>query len=187
MQRMAIQLQPIEAKARRVIMTSLQRCIDTLERFGIHYVHTKHANAYRAKEVAEVEHLPPSRLAKAVILRDQTDYIMAVLAADCNVDLTELAAKLNVPNLRLATEEEVRRRFPDSEIGAVPPIGPLFGMRVYMDVRLVDEDYIFFNAGTHRDAIHMKAADYIRLTDPVILQFAYLNSPDLTTCDVTWR
>jgi len=157
-----------------------------LERFDIPHVHTKHANAYRAREVAEAEHLPPCRLAKTVIVRSPNDYFMVVLPANCKVNLEELAAKLNLTNLRLATEEEIRGKFPDSEIGALPPLGMLFGLPVYMDVRLTEESYIFFNAGTHRDAIHMSVPDYIRIANPVIIQFAHANSLVLTESEESW-
>jgi Ala-tRNA(Pro) deacylase len=153
-------------------MNTLQRCLHMLDRYGIPYVHTSHANAYRAREVAEAEHLPPHMLAKTVIVHGSYGYAMAVLPADCKVDLDELARAASTYPLRLATEEEVREMFPDSEIGAFPPLGPLFGVPVYMDRRLADQEYIFFNAGTHRDAFHMRVADYIRLAEPVVTQFA---------------
>ena len=165
-------------------MTALRRCLDMLERYRIPHVHTSHANAYRAREVAEAEHLPPCMLAKTVIVHGPNGYAMAVLPADCKVDLEELAATLNLQHLRLATEEEVRERFPDSEVGAVPPFGSLFGLPVYMDVRLAREAYIFFNAGTHRDAIHISFADYVRLADPVTIRFAHPHRP-LASADAT--
>ena len=166
-------------------MDTLRRCLDMLERYGIPHVHTSHANAYRAREVAEAEHLPAYMLAKTVIIHGPYGYAMAVLPADCKVDLDELAGAVNLNPVRLATEEEVRERFPESEVGAVPPFGALFGLPVYMDVRLAREANIFFNAGTHRDAIHMSLADYVRLADAMTIRFAHpdrlLASADATT------
>jgi Ala-tRNA(Pro) deacylase len=144
-----------------------------LENYQIPYVHTRHPNAYRAVEVAEAEHLPAYMLAKTVIVRSQNGYAMAVLPADCKIDLEQLAATLNLRYVALATEEEVRELFRDSEIGAMPPFGALFDIPVYLDVRLAEEPYVLFNAGTHRDAIHISVADYLRVADPAIIQFAY--------------
>jgi Ala-tRNA(Pro) deacylase len=154
-------------------MNTLRRCLDMLDRYGIPHVHTTHGNAYRAREVAEAEHLPAYMLAKTVLVQTPYGYAMAVLPADCKVDLDELAKAISSDPVRLATEEEVRERFPDCEVGAFPPFGPLFRLPVYMDTRLADETFIFFNAGTHRDAIHMSVADYIRLADPVVTRFAH--------------
>ena len=168
-------------------MTTLRRCLDMLERYQIPHVHTRHANAYSAREVAVAEHRPPYMLAKTVIVRSANGYAMAVLPADCKVDLEELATTLNLQRVRLATEEEIRERFPESEIGAVPPFGTLFGMPVYMDVRLAEEPYIFFNAGTHRDAIHMSFADYVRLADPAMIRFAHPDGLLVPADTTTWR
>ena len=154
-------------------MTTLRRCLEMLERNRVPHVHTSHANAYCARDVAEAEHLPPSMLAKTVIVHSADGYAMTVLPADCRVGLDELARTLSLEDVRLATEEEVRDRFPDCEVGAMPPFGVLYGVPVYLDVRLAKEKFIFFNAGTHRDAIHISFADYARLADPLLIRFAH--------------
>ena len=153
-------------------MTTLQRCLDLLEANHVPYLHTRHSNAYTACEVANAEHMPAQMYAKTVLLGIGAGYALAVLPADCRVDLDELEQRLTLSGIRLATEQEVRTQFPASEIGAMPPFGNQL-MPVYMDVRLAEEPYIFFNAGTHRDAIHMSVADYLRLAEPVILRFAH--------------
>jgi Ala-tRNA(Pro) deacylase len=152
-----------------------------LERYQVPHQHTRHANAYTAREAAAAEQLPPHLFAKTVIFRGCLGYAMAVLPADCIVHLDELAKAMGVPFVRLATEEEVRQRFPDSEVGAVPPFGPLFKLPVYMDMKLADKEYICFNAGTHRDALYMKVADYIRVANPVIVRFAHID------CQMPWQ
>jgi Ala-tRNA(Pro) deacylase len=154
-------------------MTALQRCLELLDENEVPYTHTKHTAAYRALEVAEAEHLPPHMLAKTVVFRAGGGFALAVLPADCKVDLEELARTLNLAQIRLATEDEVRAKFPESEVGAMPPFGSLFDVPVYLDARLADQSYIFFNAGTHRDAIHMSFANYARLADPLITRFAH--------------
>jgi Ala-tRNA(Pro) deacylase len=100
--------------------------------------------------------------------------------------LGQLAATVNLKYLALATEEEVRELFPESEVGAVPPFGALFNKPVYLDVRLAEEPYILFNGGTHRDAIHISVADYVRVADPKIIQFAYVE-PRLPVTEAVTR
>jgi Ala-tRNA(Pro) deacylase len=158
-----------------------------LERYQIPYVHTRHANAYTAREVAQAEHLPPYMLAKTVILRSPDGFTMAVLPADCKIDVKALAMILQIDHLRLATEEEIRELFPDSEVGAMPPFSVLFGIPVYLDVRLAEEPYILFSAGTHRDAIHISVADYLRLTNPTVMRFAHFDYQPLLADATTGR
>ena len=73
-------------------MTTLKRCIEFLDNNDIPYAHTRHANAYRARDVAAAEHLPACRLAKTVVFSSDDGYGMAVLPADCLLDLEEVAA-----------------------------------------------------------------------------------------------
>lgn len=49
-----------------------------------------------------------------------------------------------------AREEELQRLYPDCERGAMPPFGPLYKQRVFVDTAFSDELEIVFNAGTIR-------------------------------------
>jgi len=105
-----------------------------------------------------------------VVFCADKSYAIALMPADRELDLEELADHLGVSKIRLATESEVAKLAPDSEVGAMPPFGTLFNMPVYIDQRLGGEKFIVFSAGTHRDAIHMRLGDYLRLADPLILR-----------------
>jgi Ala-tRNA(Pro) deacylase len=130
---------------------------------------TVHSKAYTAREVARAEHLPAREVAKAVVLFGDMEYHMVVIPANKLVDLQELRPVLGLSQARLATEEELARIFPDCELGAMPPFGGVYGMETYMDASLTGEPTIAFNAGTHREVIHMTVAEYRRLAHPAIV------------------
>ena len=153
-------------------MTTLQRTLEYLDRNDIDYVHSTHPIAYTAREVATVEHMPPHKIAKTVLFLCEQGYGMVVVPADTFVNFETLREEMGVDTVRLATEQELGQLFPESELGAMPPFGELFGLTVYFDSRLVDEKFIGFNGGTHRDLIHMRVADFLRLAQPVIGTFA---------------
>jgi len=154
-------------------MTTLQRCLELLDQNRIRYAHTGHRLAYTASEVAHAEHLPPSQMAKCIIFfSDRTGYGMAVLPADCVIDLEELQWVTGAPHIRLATEPEIGRLFRQCDLGAMPPFGNLFDLPVYVDVAVADHPTISFNAGTHRDVIHMSFSDFRRLVEPRMVSFA---------------
>jgi len=88
------------------------------------------------------------------------------------VDLEQLRQDLGLSRLRLATEAELGELFPTCELGAMPPFGNLFSLPVYVDSRLAGEDTITFNAGTHRDVVHMHYRDFARLANPTVISFA---------------
>jgi Ala-tRNA(Pro) deacylase len=156
-------------------MNAFRRCTQLLDRNRVPYTHSRHANAYRALEVAAAEHTAPNKVAKTVVLCADRFYAMALVPADCTLDLDALAGRIGVQRLRLATESEIVKLFPDSEVGAMPPFGSLFDVPVYMDERLAREDRIAFNAGTHRDVIHMRTEDYMAVAQPLVENFACPN------------
>jgi len=129
---------------------------------------TTHAKAFTAREVALAEHLPPREVAKTIVIFGDGAYHMIVVPASKMVDLHEVRCALGLSQAQLATEGELGRFFPDCELGAMPPLGPLYGVPVYLDSGLAGHDTIAFNAGTHREVIHMRMAEYRRLVLPHI-------------------
>jgi len=156
-------------------MTTLVRCMLFLDVQHIPYTLSIHEQAYRAQEVAAAEHMRAHQLAKTIVFLGDECFAMAVLPADRKISVAELAASLGLKKVRLATEAELAKFFPEAEVGAMPPLGRLFNLPVYVDDDLAKERHIFFNAGTHRDAIHMKFSDFRRVTNPLITHFAYPN------------
>jgi Ala-tRNA(Pro) deacylase len=136
------------------------------------YTHTVHPQAFTAREVASVEHLPAREFAKTVILSGDPGYSMAVVPGARLVDFQEVRLALGFSHARLATEAEIAQLFPDCELGAMPPFGNLYGLPVFLDSYLAGEPVIAFNAGTHRDVIHMRTEDYRRLVRPSIVSLA---------------
>jgi Ala-tRNA(Pro) deacylase len=143
-----------------------------LEQQQVGYTNHVHPTAYTAREVAQAEHVPMREVAKVVVYFGDNGYAMAVLPADFVVDLSELKAALDLSRVRLATEKELAELFPDCELGAMPPFGSLFGMPVFVDSSLARQDIIAFNAGTHRDVVHMNYRDYERIAQPRVVHFA---------------
>jgi Ala-tRNA(Pro) deacylase len=135
-------------------------------------MHHVHAPAYTAREVARAEHVAPHCVAKTIVFHSGKGYGMAVLPADTYIDMVELRFVLGLDDIRLATETELKQLFPDNEVGAMPPFGNLYGMPVYVDANLAEADIIAFNAGTHRDVIYMRFADFRRLVRPTITFFS---------------
>ena len=142
-----------------------------LEERQIPFSRSSHPLAFTAQEVARAEHLSGRAVAKTVVLLADGVFAMAVLPADSVVDLHELRHAMGVTHLRLATEAEMKDLFPDCELGAMPPFGNLYSLAVYVESSLAQQHSIAFNAGTHRDVVHMTFADFRRATDPIILPF----------------
>ena len=94
---------------------------------------------------------------------------MVVLPAHRKIVLSELRDLLLSDKVELATEDEFQGRFPDCEIGAMPPFGNLYDLPVYIDQSLTGHPNIAFNAGTHREVIKMASDDFEYLVNPVVM------------------
>jgi Ala-tRNA(Pro) deacylase len=106
---------------------------------NIPYMTISHAVAYTAKEIAALTHISNKELAKTVIVKIDSALAMAVLPASYDIDLSSLRVATGARSVSLAKESEFKDRFPECEIGAMPPFGNLYGMAVYVDESLTKD------------------------------------------------
>ncbi|MBX2991807.1 MAG: YbaK/EbsC family protein [Bacteroidetes bacterium] len=149
----------------------LARLTNYLDGNGIKYIVIHHSPAFTAREVAVLAHIPRSEVAKTVIVKVDGKAMMAVLPASEMVDLALLRTALNANAVVLATEREFNTLFPDCEIGAMPPLGNLFGIDVVVADSLRNNQEIAFNGGNHREVLKMSYADFERLVKPLVRKF----------------
>ena len=147
------------------------RILAFLQEMDAQYEHEHHPATYTARELAREDDVPERNVAKTVVFVGDGVFAMAALPADENLDLGQLRRALGLAALRLATEEEVAELFPDCEVGAMPPLGLLFGLPLYVDDRLAEQETIEFNAGTHRDLLKMPYGEFARLAKPIVRHF----------------
>ena len=131
-----------------------------------------HDPAYTAQEVASAEHVSGQYVAKSVVVRADEAWALCVLPAPLKLDFWKAAAALKAHKVRLANEEELAKLFPDVEVGAEPPFGNLYDMPTLADEALTADEEIVFPAGSHRESMRMKYADYARLVAPTVADLA---------------
>ncbi|GAB3039298.1 YbaK/EbsC family protein [Oleiagrimonas citrea] len=125
-----------------------------------------HTRAITAQEVAASTHIRGDMLAKTVMVKLDGRLAMVVLPAAHRVPLGHLRHLTDASRVELATETDFRDRFPDCEVGAMPPFGHLYDMDVYLDERLAGNEEIAFNDGTHTDLVRMPYVEFERLAKP---------------------
>ena len=138
------------------------------------YQAMEHPRTVTAQETANVTRIGNRHFAKTVMLKVDGNLAMMVMPAAYRVDLTRLSRALGGPLVELADETEFRATFNDCEVGAMPPVGHLYGMPVYVDSRLAEEPEIAFNAGSHTDVVRMSDGDLERLAQPELLWLAHV-------------
>ena len=143
-----------------------------LKHHRVRYSVIQHPLAYTAQEEAAVAHVPGREWAKAVVCMADGQPVFAVLPATHQVDFACLRSAVQAKTVRLAQEAELQPLYSDCEVGAMPPFGPLYGHRVFVDASLTADPEIAFNAGSHREAIRMTYQDFEKLVNPTVADFA---------------
>ena len=113
---------------------------------------------------------------KTVVCLADEEPILVVLPAPLIINFEKLRALVGTTRVRLASEREMAQLYPDCEVGAIPPLGPLHRQRVFADRRLAQEAEIVFSAGTHTDAIRMPYAAFATIARPVVGDYGELPS-----------
>ncbi len=144
-----------------------------LDENDVRYSTITHSPAYTAQEIAARAHIPGQELAKTVCVKVNGRLAMAVLPASYSVDFQLLKDITGADTLELAVEREFRDQFPECELGAMPPFGNLYGLDVYVSVKLTEDETIAFSAGSHSELIRMKYSDYDRLVQPKVVPMAF--------------
>lgn len=149
-----------------------QKLEQELQKSKFWYEVRHHPATMTAEELAQRENVDGRQVAKVVILRENGRYYMMVLPASYFLDLNEARRATGHSNLHFASEEELGRIFPDCELGAMPPMGHLYDLPVYVERDLTEDPVIEFNAGSHEDAVRMKYQDYDRMEHPQVAHFS---------------
>jgi len=150
----------------------LKTLCDFLDKHQIRYLIIRHSMAYTAQEIAAAAHVHGREFAKTVVVNVDGELAMAVLPAPDKLDSELLAGAIHAKEVAPADENEFQKSFPECEIGAMPPFGNLFGMRVYAEEKLTANEKITFNAGSHTELIQMSFSDFRDLVKPEIVRIS---------------
>lgn len=151
-------------------MAILKKLKMVLDEAKVPYEVYNHALAYTAQEIAARQHVSGNELAKVVMIEADDQLVMGVIRGNDKIALHVVEESLNVRHARLATEDEFIARFPECEVGAMPPFGHLFGLNVYVDPALAKDEYIYFNAGNHVQTVRLRYKDFARLVQPQVVR-----------------
>src|SRR5690349_10517278 len=96
---------------------------DFLDSHKIKYISISHSPAFTSQEIAAAAHISGKQLAKTVIAKVNGGLAMVVLPAHEHVNFAALKQAAGVSSADLASESEFKSKFPECEVGAMPPFG----------------------------------------------------------------
>lgn len=121
-----------------------------------------HEASSSCMEAAHSAHVPPDRVAKAVVLKGNKGYVMAVLPANHHLDVEDLGEAIS-DDLALVTETTLGTLFADCQPGAIPPVGAAYGISTLWDEELGRRADVYFEGGDHRTLVHMTGQEFWKL------------------------
>lgn len=143
-------------------MTMSPRIREYMAEQHIPYQLVHHQYSETARGCAEAAHIPPGRMAKAVLLKDGDGFFLAVVPSDKSVDINVLSMRTN-RIIMTASREEVKEQFDDCSNGAVPGIGQAYDLRVIWDESILNQPDCYLEAGDHEDLIYLSRKDFTNL------------------------
>lgn len=144
-----------------------------LDEHDVEYTLTEHEPVYTSEQAARVRGVPLNTGVKALVIKvlaEEPYFIHVLIAADKKASFEKIE-KFVGKKIKMARPEEVLDVC-GCEIGSVHPFGNLFRLDVYMDERILDNDYVNFNVGLHTHSVRMKSDDLRKLINPIIGDFS---------------
>jgi Ala-tRNA(Pro) deacylase len=130
-----------------------------------------HPPAFTAQKRAKYLHVPGREVAKCVLLKGPSGYVLAVLPATRHINTARLGAVVG-GDVRLASEPEIADVFRDCEWGVVAPFGTRYGLQTFLDDSLAPDAWVIFELSSHTEAVRLRCRDFEELERPQRLRFA---------------
>ena len=147
-------------------MTIANKLDKHLKEQSVDYQLVPHHHTESSVDSAAAAHIPPERLAKAVIVRDGESYLMVVVPSEYHVHLGHLHRHLG-REVGLATEQELVTLFADCDEGAIPPCGALYGLKTLVDTAILAQPEVFFESGDHETLVKVSGEQFRSLLGAV--------------------
>ena len=141
-----------------------------LEDAGVSYELLEHAHTESALAEAEALGISPDDVAKTLVVKTGDGYVRAVLPASARLDLAKLRSLQGGGRhaVHLATEDDLRRDYPEFALGAVPPVGGARRDPVLVDPKLTERESIVIEAGTHEQSLRLAPNDLVQAAGATI-------------------
>jgi Ala-tRNA(Pro) deacylase len=138
---------------------------DYLDQHGVDYEVVPHEEGPTAAADARAVGVTPQEVVKDVVLTSADVVALALIPASERLDLKKAQQALELESRPdLATEDEIHARFPEFEVGALPPCGPVHDLTEIVDRRPLEHDRVHCASGDHRHSVRIAPTEIVRLS-----------------------
>src|SRR5712691_5296307 len=127
-----------------------------LDEAGVSYELLAHAHTESALAEAEALGVAADDVAKTLVVKLPEGYLRVVVPASARLDVRKVREIHGGGrhSVHLATEEDLRRDYPEFDLGAVPPIGGRSD-QVIVDPKVAERASVVIEAGSHNESLRL--------------------------------
>lgn len=150
--------------------------INYLEKNKYKYEIIEHKTTYTAWDKAQTEKVKPQEVAKALVMKADNEYVLALVPSNRNLDKNKLLKLINagqkkkgektLKKIDFAKEAWMKKNIP-GKVGAVPPFKGLIKLEIYLDNLLGKNKKIQVGSGEYTMSVKINTSQYIKTESPV--------------------
>jgi prolyl-tRNA editing enzyme YbaK/EbsC (Cys-tRNA(Pro) deacylase) len=156
-------------------MAISKKITDFLEKKGYKFQIVDHKTTFTAWDVAQTEKIKPSDVVKALALKGNNDYFVALIPADKKLDKAKFLKFINglrkkskekaYPKVDFAKEAWMKKNLP-GKLGAIPPFSGILKVAIYADKLLSKKKFLYLGSGNYETSLRISAKQYFKLENP---------------------
>jgi len=157
-------------------MAISKKIIQYLKNNKYKYEIVEHKTTYTAWDTAQTERIKSQEVAKALVMKTDNDYSLALISANRNLDKQKLLKTINAGRKKLklknfkkidfAKEAWMKKNLP-GKVGATPPFAKIIKVDIFMDSLLAKNKKIYLGSGEYTNSIRVNTNQYLKIENPV--------------------
>jgi Ala-tRNA(Pro) deacylase len=135
----------------------------------------EHKTTFTAWDTAQTEKVKPQEVAKALVMKADNDYLLALLPSNKNLDKQKLLKIINAQRKKnkekkykkidLAKEAWMKKNLP-GKVGATPPFSEIVKLNIYIDNLLAKNKKIYVGSGEYTESLLISISQYLKMEKP---------------------
>ena len=138
---------------------------------GVEYHVFEHDPVYTCPQMAMFLKTDEANIAKSMVVRrSDGSFILAVLPGNKKIDFHRLGTIVKSLPVSLAPKNEAET-VTRCSVGCVYPLGNIINLETFFDEALLDQEYVYFNPGSHTKSVKIKTQVLVDLVKPTVAKF----------------
>ena len=155
----------------------VSRVTEYLVQQGVPFEVMPHSRAFTSVAEAIALGVPMHDVVKTLMVNTPAGRAIVVIPGSARVDMHLVRKAVGDNHCHLTSEDDLQRDFPDFDLGCLPPIGSLLGVRSYVDPEVLANETIVF-AECQTGSVKMRTGDLFGREQAVAAPLVEIDEPE---------